>query len=67
MSAHEEPIAWAAWHPKHGFSVPHYEGAIAFVDLDEAARHVRWLNADDGTNNRNGWRAVKVQLVRVKS
>jgi len=63
---HERAIAWAAWHPKHGFDVPElYEGAIAFADLDEAARLVRILNADHGTNNRNGWRAVKVKFVKV--
>jgi hypothetical protein len=59
-------IGWAVWHPTRGFMVPHlYEGAVAWADLDGAVRLVRELNADDGTNNRNGWRAVKVELVRV--
>lgn len=58
--------AWAAWHPKHGFNDPHeYEGPIAFVDLDSVVRRVRYLNEEAGTNNRTGWRAVKVDLVKV--
>lgn len=58
---------WAAWHPKHEFIVPHqYEGAVAFADLDSVVAIVKELNADGGTNNRNGWRAVKVELVRAK-
>ena len=59
---------WAAWHPKHGFDIPHYfEGPVAFIDLDQAGRLVRRLNEYDGTNNRNGWRAVKVELVRLQA
>lgn len=62
------PTVWAAWHPQHGFDVPFlFEGAATFVDLDAAAWHVRLLNAKAGTNNRTGWRAVKVQLVRVSA
>lgn len=62
----EKPIAWAAWHPKHGFEAPFmYEGAIAFADIDGAVEQVKMLNAEDGTNSRTGWRAVKVDLVRV--
>lgn len=61
-------IGWAAWHPVHGFEIPHaYEGAIAWADLDPAVREVRELNEEAGTSNRNGWRAVKVGLVRVES
>ncbi len=57
---------WAAWHPTHGFSEPYgYEGAVVFADIDSAIRRVKGLNEDDGTNNRNGWRAVKVQIVRA--
>lgn len=57
---------WAAWHPQHGFEVPHqYEGAVAYADLDPVARAVRELNADDKTTNRNGWRATKVNLAKV--
>ncbi len=62
------PTIWAAWHPKRGFEVPHlYEGPIAFADLDSCARLVRELNADDRTNNRTGWRATKVELVKVQA
>lgn len=65
MSA-EKFIAWAAWHPKRGFADPFsYEGAVAFADLDGAVERVKILNADEGTNNRTGWRAVKVELVKV--
>lgn len=63
----EAAIAWAPWHPTHGFSVPDYEGAIAFGDLDGACRLVRSLNRDDGTDNRNGWRAKRVHLIEVKT
>ena len=62
----EPATAWAPWHPKHGFDIPHfYEGAVAWADLDGAARVVRELNAEDGTTNRTGWRAVKATLVKV--
>ncbi len=61
-------IVWAAWHPRHGFAVPHqYEGAVAYADLDPVAREVRDLNKDDKTTNRNGWRAAKATLVKVPS
>jgi hypothetical protein len=57
---------WAPW-PRHGFDVPHFFGsAIAFGDIDDAVRLVRELNADAGTNNRTGWRAVKVELSKVQ-
>jgi hypothetical protein len=59
-------LVWAAWHPRHGYEIPgYYEGAVAFVDLDEAARLVRSLNSHDKTNNRTGWRVVKTMLVRA--
>jgi hypothetical protein len=62
----DKPIGWAAWHPRYGFEVPReYEGAIAFADLDSVVAKVRDLNRDDRTNNRTGWRAVKVALVKV--
>jgi hypothetical protein len=67
MSAQEQPVFWAAWHPRHGFEVPYYEGSITYADLDGAARLVSELNAEDGTNNRTGWRAVKVRLVKVEA
>jgi hypothetical protein len=64
----EQPTFWAAWHPKHGFEVPHeYEGPVAFADLDPVARRVRELNAADKTTNRTVWRAAKVTLSRVTS
>ncbi|MGJ5032416.1 hypothetical protein ACQR1I_36645 [Bradyrhizobium sp. HKCCYLS2038] len=57
---------WAAWHPTKGF-FDEFEpdGPIASASLDGAARRVRTLNSDEGTNNRNGWRAVKVRIERV--
>jgi hypothetical protein len=62
----DKPIGWAAWHPRHGFEVPHeYEGPVAYADLDPVVRKVRDLNRDDRTTNRTGWRAVKVALVKV--
>jgi hypothetical protein len=64
---HERATAWAAWHPKHGFNVPYYPGAIVSGDLDEVARHVRSFNAEGRTNNRTGWRAIKVELVKVRA
>lgn len=66
VAAQPVPIGWACWHPRHGFAIPdHYEGAIAWADLDPAVREVRALNAEAGTDNRNGWRAVKVGLVKL--
>lgn len=63
-----EPVGWAAWHPRHGFQVPHaYEGAIAWVDIDSAVKEVAELNRDAGTTNKTGWRAVKIALVEVRS
>ncbi|WP_409188414.1 hypothetical protein [Bradyrhizobium sp. RDM4] len=61
-------IVWAPWHPRHGYDVPRTlcEGPIAFLDLTpRLLRLVTELNEDDGTNNRNGWRAVKTNLVRA--
>lgn len=49
----EPATIWAPWHP------------WVSTDLDEISRRVKHLNAADGTNNRNGWRAVKVTLERV--
>ena len=67
MSDTLKPNGWAAWHPQHGFEVPHaYEGPIAYADLSaNLTAEIRALNRDDGTTNRNGWRAVKVALVKV--
>lgn len=58
-------FAWAAWHPKHGFAQPYSWGGLAFIDIDGACAQVKSLNADDGTTNRTGWRAVKVEIARV--
>jgi hypothetical protein len=66
MSAQEQPVIWAAWHPRHGFDVPlFFSSSVAFADLDDAAALVSELNAEAGTNNRTGWRAVKVRIVKV--
>lgn len=57
---------WAAWHPEKGFAdAYHYESSVAWCDLDGAVREVRERNESDDTNNRNGWRAVKVTLQRT--
>ena len=57
---------WAAWHPTKGFADPYaYEGPIAWADLDGAVDRVKLLNRDDRTTNRTGWRACKVELVKV--
>lgn len=68
MSA-ERSTGWAPWHPKHGFEVPHrYEGAIAYADLSAPLVYqIRELNQEAGTSNRTGWRAVRVELVKVTS
>jgi hypothetical protein len=59
--------AWAAWHPVKGFDEHVYEGPVAFAGLHSSLRaDVRELNERDGTNNRNGWRAVRVVMERVK-
>jgi hypothetical protein len=58
---------YSAWHPEKGFDVHHYEGPIVYADLDEALlTDVQEKNEEDGTNNRNGWRAtsVKVEVFR---
>ncbi len=57
---------WGVWHPTLGFAEPYtFEGAIAWIDLDGAIARVKILNAEAGTNNRNGWRAVPVEIVRA--
>lgn len=58
--------AWAAWHPVKGFDEHHYEGSVAFADLSPSLRaDISELNERDGTNNRNGWRAVRVTIARI--
>ena len=61
----EEP--WAPWHPKHGFLDEFMPVTFVSADLDEICARVKRLNQDDKTNNRNGWRAVKVELRRVET
>lgn len=54
---------WAVWHPVKGFDAYCYEGAIAFADVgDDLVEMVKDLNETDGTNKRNGWRAVAVNV-----
>lgn len=56
---------WAAWHPAKGFADEFEPDApIAYLTLDAAAYRVKTLNIEDGTTNRNGWRAVKVTVVK---
>jgi hypothetical protein len=58
-------IAYAAWHPTKGFDEYHYEGPIAFADLEEEdgiIEVVKDLNESEGTNE---WRAVKVEIRRI--
>lgn len=57
--------AFAAWHPVKGFDEHHYEGPIAFADLDDEGgviEVVKDLNQTEGTTE---WRAVKVEIKRV--
>ena len=57
---------WAPWHPEQGFKARYgCEGALAYLTLDDAVEQVLMMNRDEGTTNRNGWRAVKVQVVKV--
>lgn len=59
-------MGWAAWHPQYGFKVPRwYSGAIAYDDLDGVVPLVRELNHIDRTTNRTGWRAVRIEIVKV--
>ena len=57
---------WAPWHPKHGFLDEFMPATWISPDLDEIVGRVKRLNQDDKTNNRNGWRAVKVTFARVE-
>jgi hypothetical protein len=52
-------IAWASWHPTKGFDEHAYEGPVAYADHDVA------LNETDGTNSRDGWRMVKVEIRKL--
>jgi hypothetical protein len=57
---------FAAWHPVKGFDVPFlYEGAIVCVEQEDLIDRIQELNRDDGTNNRNGWRIVRVKIERT--
>lgn len=57
---------WAPWHPKYGFVGEFSETTWFSTDLDDIAHRVIDMNRDDGTNNRNGWRAVRVRVMRVE-
>lgn len=62
-------FAYAAWHPSKGFDDHHYEGPVAYADLDReygVLSDVDDLNDLDGTTTSNGWRAVKVEIRRVE-
>lgn len=62
----EKLTAWAAWHPTKGFDDYHYEGPVAFMDHDRTLLDdIKELNEEDGTNNRNGWRMVKVEITKL--
>lgn len=57
---------FAAWHPLHGFQIPFYEGPLVHADLSGLlTREIINLNREDGTTNRNGWRAVRVVVSRA--
>ena len=58
-------VFWAPWHPRHGFQDKFMHATWISHDLDEIAGRVKRLNEDDGTNNRNGWRAVRVTIALV--
>jgi hypothetical protein len=53
---------WAPWHPQHGFQDEFMSATWVSTDMDEIVQRVKRLNQDDKTNNRTGWRAVKVSL-----
>lgn len=56
---------WAAWHPEKGFA-DSYEGPLVFADLSASLMaDIQDRNEEDGTNNRTGWRAVKVAVSRA--
>ena len=66
MTTADRLEAWAPWHPRHGFQDQFMTETWVSTDLDEISRRVMRLNDDDGTNNRNGWRAVRVILARAQ-
>lgn len=55
---------WAPWHPKHGFFDDYMPTMRISPSLDEITSWVIETNRDEGTNNRNGWRAVRVEVVK---
>lgn len=59
----EEVIAWAPWHPERGFQDLQI-GPVGDMDIDRCCREVNYLNEYEGTDNRTGWRAVKVKITR---
>lgn len=61
----KEITGWAAWHPEKGFDGYTYEGPIVYADLHPSLiDEVKELNEEDGTNNKYGWRAVRVKVVK---
>lgn len=62
----KEITGWAAWHPEKGFYENAYEGAVVFADLNPSLiADVKELNEEDGTNNKYGWRSVRVKVVKA--
>jgi hypothetical protein len=65
MSNKDVITGFAMWHPEKGFEQA-YEGPIVYVNLDARLMYdVNETNKEEGTNNRNGWRATKVEVRRV--
>jgi hypothetical protein len=59
-------IAWASWHPTKGFDEHAYEGPVAYADHDVGLLDdIKDLNETDGTNSRDGWRMVKVEIRKL--
>lgn len=61
----KELVGFAVWHPQKGFDAHSFEGPIAYANLSTSIiADVKDLNERDGTNNRNGWRAVRVKVIK---
>jgi hypothetical protein len=58
---------WAAWHPVKGFDKYDLEGSVAFADLSSFLLiDIKEKNKleDPPGNNKTGWRAVRVKVVK---
>lgn len=61
----KELVGFAVWHPQKGFYDHSFEGPIAYGNLSlSLIADVKDLNQQDGTNNRNGWRAVRIKVIK---